>query len=214
MSKSTDHIFPIRSVLESGSYVSATTPDDSTSIVESEVLVWSNGRFINCDEEPIHIPGSIQSYGALVAIEHESWVVRQVSENSIDVIGISAQDLLRGVSLRSHLTTEGIDILQDHVDSVSHFPEDSGPDVFRIFFMNDMDATPLYCALHCNEENDNLLILEFAREDKNSQRPTYVKSNREKENIVLDAKANRRCSELSYALDKFTNEKNFVSLLK
>lgn len=207
-----DHIFPIRSVLESGSYVPLAAPDDATSLVESEVLVWSNGRFINCDEEPIHIPGSIQSYGALIAIEQESWVVRQVSENSADVIGISAQELLRGVSLKSHLSPKGIDILQDHIDSVSHFPEDSGPDVFRIFFMNIEDSTPLYCALHCNEENEKLLILEFAREDDTSQRPLYVKSDREKESVDLDSKAKRRCSELSDALHKFTNEKNFVSL--
>lgn len=108
---------------------------------------------------------------------------------------------------------QGIDVLEDHVASVSHFPEDSGPDVFRLFFINDADSNPLYCALHRNEENEKMLILEFVREDKSIQRPAYVISDREKNQDDLDEKAKRRCAELSDALQKFLNEGNFDSML-
>lgn len=210
---SRDRIFPIRSVLESGSYVPAVAPEDETSVVQDELLVWSNGRFVNCDEEPIHIPGSIQSYGALIAIDEASWAVRQVSENSADVIGIPASELLRGQSLKTHLTDQGIEILENHVASVSHFPEDSGPDVFRIYFRGDIDPTPLYCALHRNEENGNLLILEFSREDSLAQRREYVPADRETDQSHLDPKSKRRYAELSDALHKFTAEKSLDSMM-
>ena len=231
---SRDRIFPIRSVLESGSYVPAVAPDvantdapddantddantdaaqERESMVESGLLVWSNGRFINCEEEPIHIPGSIQSYGALIAIEEVSWVVRQVSENSADVIGIQASDLLKGQSLKTHLTQQGIDILEDRIASVSHFPEDSGPDVFRIYFVDSIDQTPLYCALHRNDENENLIILEFARKDGNSKRPVYVPSDGETIESTLDSKSKRRYNELFNALHKLTMETDFDSMM-
>jgi light-regulated signal transduction histidine kinase (bacteriophytochrome) len=191
---SSDRIFPIRSVLESGSYIPASNEEDNNNAQE-ELLVWSNGRFVNCDEEPIHIPGSIQSYGALIAIEEISWIVRQVSENSKNVIGVSPNELLKSKSLKEFLTGESIDILADHINSASHFPEDSGPDIFRMFMLNDHNSAILYCALHRNEENENLLILEFVREDKTLIKPTYVPSKMDLKD-ELDPIAKRRRDEL------------------
>ncbi|ABG57443.1 ATP-binding protein [Cytophaga hutchinsonii] len=48
----------------------------------------------NCDQEPIHIPGSIQPHGFLIAITKETWEIRFCSENVIDFIGLSHKQLL------------------------------------------------------------------------------------------------------------------------
>ncbi|SDG45395.1 SpoIIE family protein phosphatase [Klenkia brasiliensis] len=41
----------------------------------------------NCEREPIHIPGSIQPRGVLIAVSEPDLVVEQVSENLADVVG-------------------------------------------------------------------------------------------------------------------------------
>ena len=202
---SSDRIFPIRSVLQSGvsrSTSSVGQDEVSSPITEDDLLVWSNGRFVNCDEEPIHIPGSIQSYGALIAVREDTWQVRQVSENSADVIGIDPQKLLKIDSLKEVLSEESISYLEERIESISYFPEDSGPDIFRIFFLNDPDQTPLYCALHRNEENGEILIMEFAREG-GFDHPGYQHSD---DDLNLDAKSMRRLKELRASLEKFNGQ--------
>ncbi|SDO53428.1 Bacteriophytochrome (light-regulated signal transduction histidine kinase) [Klenkia soli] len=42
----------------------------------------------NCEREPIHVPGSIQPRGALLAVSEPDLLVEQVSENLLDVVGI------------------------------------------------------------------------------------------------------------------------------
>ena len=41
----------------------------------------------NCDREAIHIPGSIQPHGALVAVTREDGIVRMASANAAEVLG-------------------------------------------------------------------------------------------------------------------------------
>ncbi|EZP73514.1 Chemotaxis protein CheY [Sphingomonas paucimobilis] len=47
----------------------------------------------NCDREPIHVPGSIQPFGFLIALTAD-WLVSRVSANSGEFIGLSPQDML------------------------------------------------------------------------------------------------------------------------
>src|SRR5438270_7484697 len=47
----------------------------------------------DCDREPIHIPGMIQPFGVLLALDSEMRVV-QVSENVGDHLSMGAQDAL------------------------------------------------------------------------------------------------------------------------
>ena len=35
----------------------------------------------DCDQEPVHLPGSIQPHGVLIAVDSGHWIVRQVSSN-------------------------------------------------------------------------------------------------------------------------------------
>ncbi len=47
----------------------------------------------NCDREPIHIPGRIQSFGALISISAD-WIVNHASTNVEEFLGIGATQLI------------------------------------------------------------------------------------------------------------------------
>ena len=47
----------------------------------------------NCDREPIHILGRVQSYGCLVAFSAD-WMVTYASENCADLLGFDAQQII------------------------------------------------------------------------------------------------------------------------
>jgi light-regulated signal transduction histidine kinase (bacteriophytochrome) len=46
-----------------------------------------------CDREPIHIPGSIQPHGILLALSPERRVVH-ASANVVDALGVAADEIL------------------------------------------------------------------------------------------------------------------------
>ncbi|TDO24083.1 ATP-binding protein [Pedobacter duraquae] len=48
----------------------------------------------NCDKEPIHIPGRIQSHGFLIAIDIDTLLIKYVSLNTFKFIEVEAADLL------------------------------------------------------------------------------------------------------------------------
>ncbi|MEU2349477.1 SpoIIE family protein phosphatase [Modestobacter sp. NPDC049651] len=48
----------------------------------------------NCEREPIHVPGSIQPRGVLLAVSEPDLVVQQVSRNLADVVGVAWDDAL------------------------------------------------------------------------------------------------------------------------
>ena len=47
-----------------------------------------------CEREPIHVPGSIQPHGILLAIEEASWRVLQVSSNAAELFGRELSSVL------------------------------------------------------------------------------------------------------------------------
>lgn len=51
-------------------------------------------RLAECAREPIHLPGAIQPHGALLVIDPESLEILQVSENTADVLGKVAAELI------------------------------------------------------------------------------------------------------------------------
>jgi chemotaxis family two-component system sensor kinase Cph1 len=48
----------------------------------------------NCDKEPIHIPGKIQSHGFLIAINKIEFTITYISENTSDYLSTPAKNLL------------------------------------------------------------------------------------------------------------------------
>lgn len=47
-----------------------------------------------CASEPIHIPGLVQSHGALIAVESETLQVLYASDNTVEFLGHAPQDIL------------------------------------------------------------------------------------------------------------------------
>lgn len=125
-----------------------------------------------CEDEPIHIPGAVQSFGVLIALEEEKegkLVVRVVSENSADLLGYTPKQLFALESFTDILTEEQEDNILDHVDFIrdeSCDPRVHGPEVFIVSIANPAGETKKYwCAMHVNEANDKLIICEFEFED-------------------------------------------------
>ncbi|RYF98354.1 MAG: GAF domain-containing protein, partial [Chitinophagaceae bacterium] len=48
-----------------------------------------------CESEPIHVPGSIQPYGCLIALNNETFKVEYCSQNVADYIGLTPGQLLQ-----------------------------------------------------------------------------------------------------------------------
>jgi len=125
-----------------------------------------------CEDEPIHIPGAVQGFGVLVALEEQSegkLLVRVVSENCKAFFGYSPRQLFELESFTDILTEDQADNLLDHVDFIRDEDADvvtNGPEVFTISVRTLSKKTQkLWCAMHMNERNPNLIICEFELED-------------------------------------------------
>ena len=125
-----------------------------------------------CEDEPIHIPGAVQGFGLLIALEEAQegkLVVRVVSENSKRLIGYTPKQLFALESFTDILSEEQSDNLLDHVDFIRDEDADvvtNGPEVFTMAIRNPQRKNQkLWCAMHINERNSHLIICEFELED-------------------------------------------------
>jgi hypothetical protein len=124
-----------------------------------------------CEDEPIHIPGAVQSFGLLMALKEEAgkFAVKVVSENSKAIIGYSPQQLFALSSFLDILTEEQADNLLDHLDFIRDDESDTSvnsPEVFMITIRPPRKRTQkLWCAMHINDTNKDLIICEFELED-------------------------------------------------
>lgn len=125
-----------------------------------------------CEDEPIHIPGAVQSFGLLIAFEEESegkLLVRVVSENSKRLIGYTPKQLFALDSFTDILSEDQTDNLLDHVDFIRDEDADvgaNGPEVFTMSIRTPQrKLQKLWCAMHINESNPGLVICEFELED-------------------------------------------------
>lgn len=69
-----------------------------------------------CENEPIHIPGAIQPFGALLTVERQSLRIQNVSENSTSWFGVSAQELI-GCPLNELFSADEHDRMRRYLDS-------------------------------------------------------------------------------------------------
>ncbi|KAJ5051764.1 uncharacterized protein L3040_001536 [Drepanopeziza brunnea f. sp. 'multigermtubi'] len=138
------------------------------------VITGRDGETLQrCEDEPIHIPGAIQSFGLLVALEEREegeLLVRIVSENSRRIIGYSPQDLFRLNSFTDILSEEQCDNVLDHIDFIRDEeadPATNGPEVFTISIRapGARRSQKLWCAMHINQANPDLIICEFELDD-------------------------------------------------
>jgi len=137
------------------------------------VITGRDGETLQrCEDEPIHIPGAIQSFGLLVVLKEaaDKLVVRVVSENSRRIIGYTPQQLFALGSFLDILTEEQADNLLDHFDFIRDEDagdvESNGPEVFMISIRPPGHRTRrLWCAMHLSESDRSQVICEFEIED-------------------------------------------------
>jgi light-regulated signal transduction histidine kinase (bacteriophytochrome) len=127
-----------------------------------------------CEDEPIHIPGAVQGFGLLIALQEDpggsgSLPVHIVSENSKRIIGRSPRELFALESFTDILSEEQSDNLLDHIDFIKDEDADvqtNGPDVFTMSLkIPNARSRKLWCAIHMNDANPGLIICEFELED-------------------------------------------------
>lgn len=137
------------------------------------VITGRDGETLQrCEDEPIHIPGAIQSFGLLIALQEEEegkFKVRVVSENSERIIGFTPKQLFALQSFTDILSDDQTDNLLDHIDFIRDDdadPATNGPDVFTIAIRAPKRRTQkMWCAMHINPNSPDTIICEFELED-------------------------------------------------
>jgi light-regulated signal transduction histidine kinase (bacteriophytochrome)/CheY-like chemotaxis protein len=71
----------------------------------------------NCDREPIHIIGTVQSYGFLIAVSSADWVVTRASRNVSKWLDLEADQMI-GRALNSFLRGDAIHDIRGHLQTV------------------------------------------------------------------------------------------------
>lgn len=126
--------------------------DRATVVNSDEALLNAPVTLTNCDREPIHIPGAVQPHGFLLCLDAETHRVVHASRNTVDLIGIEAEDLL-GEGLSRLLSHAQLATVEPHYAALTETPKLLG------IRLEEVAAQPLYkLILH---RHDELLWLEF-----------------------------------------------------
>ncbi len=114
----------------------------------------------NCDREPIHILGHVQSFGCLIAVSSD-WLIRQASVNVSDHLGLQADELI-GSPLNRYLTAECINTVRTRLQLVSK-GDDTVDRVFGLTVLPD-DPRRFDVTLYRSGQS---IVLEFQPENEN-----------------------------------------------
>ena len=157
---------------ESVSFVTARFKHTLTDGGHAVIIGREGDTLQRCEDEPIHIPGAVQSFGLLIALQEDDdgkFKVRVVSENSKRILGYTPQQLFALDSFCDILSDEHSDNLLDHVDFIrdeDSDPAKNGPEVFTIAIRApSRKVNKFWCAMHSNEANRDIIICEFELED-------------------------------------------------
>ncbi|OAP61981.1 hypothetical protein AYL99_04184 [Fonsecaea erecta] len=136
------------------------------------VITGRDGETLQrCEDEPIHIPGAIQSFGLLVALreENEKLVVRVVSENSAEIIGYTPHQLFQLDSFLDIFCEDQAENLTDHLAFIQDGEGDVSTNGLEVFLLSikppHARTRRLWCAMHLSESDPGLVICEFEIED-------------------------------------------------
>lgn len=138
-------------------------------IAPGEPVTTDEQRFYKCEDEPIHIPGAIQQYGALIALRYNEkgdLVPRVASENTFKILKYSPEQLFL---LNSFLDILGVDVREDFAARVEHAlrsarknpSPDTHLDVFSMALVAHTGLVHLWCAIHISKGTSDLIICEF-----------------------------------------------------
>ncbi|KAH9986884.1 hypothetical protein BJV74DRAFT_927090 [Russula compacta] len=160
------------------------------------VVIGREGMLSRCEDEPIRTPGAVQGFGVLIAVQedikNDRLLVRQVSENSTELLGLSPRYLFSLTSFTDVLPDSQASILWDNIQYLADPDEDSpseddSPHIFLLSgwgmpgsaLLDDGDGDPqrrrlwsCWCAAHLPKMTGgatasgirDLVILEFELE--------------------------------------------------
>lgn len=101
----------------------------------------------NCESEPIHIPGSIQPHGFLIAVRVTDHTIEFCSENIADFIGLRYEQVL-GKNLSALFDSKEADNLSTYIETTAPIADAPVQTV--------INNVSLECLLHLN--NDTVII--------------------------------------------------------
>lgn len=113
----------------------------------------------NCDREPIHIPGSIQSHGFLLAIDKTAGVIYYASENIHRYTGLKAAQIL-GFSFAMFIKKGNIAVPSSFSSDALFYDEKMNFDTVNPCFVHIGEA-PYHLIIHAG--SNNMLLVEFER---------------------------------------------------
>ncbi|EJD54682.1 hypothetical protein AURDEDRAFT_79671 [Auricularia subglabra TFB-10046 SS5] len=93
----------------------------------NHLVLGHAGNITRCEDEPIRIPGAVQAFGVLLALrksEHSSFEVRQVSENSTQILGLSPTYLFHLECFTDTLPEDQAGRLHQSLEFLSDLPFD------------------------------------------------------------------------------------------
>ena len=132
----------------------------------------SKGRhFYRCEDEPIHTPGAIQTFGVLVASRYntdKNLEVRIVSENSASLLDYTPDELF---SLASFVDIFAEDCREDLIERIRDALQktfeqkglgDTQRDIVKVGVLRpNGEQRQLWCAIHISKGTRDLVICEF-----------------------------------------------------
>lgn len=101
----------------------------------------------NCDREPIHLLGSVQPFGFLIAVSSTEWVIERVSQNISDWLDTPAAELL-GKPLDSIVSADVVHTLRSHLQGAV-----MGDTTARIFSLEFIKGAIFDIAVHLIDDS-------------------------------------------------------------
>ncbi|KAJ5902229.1 hypothetical protein N7495_002757 [Penicillium taxi] len=127
-----------------------------------------------CGDDPIRTPGTIQSFGVMIAMREEApdvLVVRVASENSEQLLGYTPKQLFELPNFCDILNESQSDTLLDHLELVrddAYDPSTTGPEVFPLSIPTPSgEINRFWCAAHISESQKDIIICELELEVDN-----------------------------------------------
>ncbi|KDQ58691.1 hypothetical protein JAAARDRAFT_176751 [Jaapia argillacea MUCL 33604] len=160
-------------------------------------VVGREGKLLRCEDEPICSPGAVQGYGVLVVVEEDDetgrLVVRQVSENSTQILGLTPKYLFSLNCFTETLSKRQVDNLWNNIQYLNESDpgdteQDEAPHIFSLSGLGQPGSADgkegrrpwaCWCAAHrppakstSSSPHRNLIILEFELE-RDTINPLY-----------------------------------------
>ncbi|KAJ6466421.1 phytochrome-like protein [Mycena sanguinolenta] len=103
------------------------------------LIIGREGKLARCEDEPIRTPGAVQGFGVLIAVDEleDALVVRQVSENAEELLGLSPRYLFSLECFTDTLPETQAGTLWDNIQFLSDYDqntqeEEASPHVFLL----------------------------------------------------------------------------------